>query len=207
MYICSCMCTCVYMCLKPSQHKMSSSVILHLIFRDHLSLNLRLTDLANLAKRGDPPVSASQHWGLQAPATTSDFLYGHWRSKSAFQSNKSVTRKTGGGGCTANVFCEEQRGQVLTEQSGQSKQGSRWSRARAKPSAVALESRLSQGLQLQLASVGGVISGQEAKAASQRLSLGSWLPVTPSRPPVPFTMTKTGRYRKIKNNFCQASPL
>lgn len=51
----------------------------------------------------------------------------------------------------------------------------------------------------QLARVGGVISGKEAKAASQRLSLGSWLLVTTSRPPVPFTMTKTGRYGKRKN--------
>lgn len=84
------MCTCVYMCLKPGQQRMSSSVIPHLIFRAHLSLNLRLTDLTNLAKRGDPPVSASQHWGRQAPATTSDFL-----SESAFQSHKNMTRRPG----------------------------------------------------------------------------------------------------------------
>lgn len=106
----------------------------------------------------------------------------------------------------ANIFMRNKRGQYCRNRVGQSKQGSRWSRTGAKCSAVALESRLSHVLELQLASVGGVISGKEAKTASQRLSLGSWLLVTTSRPPVPSTMTKSKRYRKIKN-FCQALSL
>lgn len=110
----------------------------------------------------------------------------------------NVNRKSWEAGAWLTFFLRQERGQYCRNRVGQSKQGSRWSQTRAKCSAVAGEQTVTRSV-TQLARVGGVISGKEAKAASQRLSLGSWLLVTTSRPPVPFTMTKTGRYRKRKN--------
>lgn len=67
---------------------------------------------------GDLLVSASQHWGLQAPATTSNFLYESSKSEPALQSNKSANGKKKckweAGACLK--FLRNRKGSVLQEE-------------------------------------------------------------------------------------------
>lgn len=95
MCTCSSVCTCLHV-YEARSASIASSITLHLISWEHLPLTLRLTDSADLAKLGAlgiflclPPSTEDYR-----PATTSDFLYGRWRPEPAFQSNKSVNRKS-----------------------------------------------------------------------------------------------------------------